>query len=78
MHMQDRKLNVHETSLKWHRTINWYLQLSVSDNDKTVRLVKVVKQLHNAVDVSHKLQQMNFHRYRLSLQLTDAQTHIQT
>jgi len=40
--------------------LNVYLRLSVDDDHKTVWLVKVVKQLNNTINVSNKLQQVNF------------------
>ena len=39
---------------EWVRS--WYLQLSVGDDNKTVRLVKIVEYLNDAADVSYKLQ----------------------
>jgi len=53
-----------------------YLRLSIDDDNKTVRLVKVVEQLNYAVDVSNKLQEVNFQRNRLSIQLKHTRAHM--
>jgi len=37
----------------------WYVRPSVDDDNKTVRFVKVVKQLNNTINSINKLQQMD-------------------
>jgi len=55
-HYQDNHVAMLGVNTGWlYTNSDWYLQLSVGDNNKTVWLVKVIQQLNSTINMSNKL-----------------------